>query len=63
MKGINLTIYECKEEVVGVLNKYPLPAAVKQLLLSDIIHAYDDAVRMQINKEREELTKEENKVK
>jgi len=51
-KGVNLQIFELKEEIVKSVNKSVLPMEVKRMILSDITHQVSGVAEQVIQNEK-----------
>lgn len=54
--GINTQIKEFQQKVLSVINQENLPVEVKRLALVEIMHAINDAVDREIEKETANAT-------
>lgn len=57
---INTAIESFEQELVGVINKYELPMAIKRSVLRNIMSEVNAATQAVIVKESEETEEEEN---
>lgn len=57
--GINTQIKEFQQKVLSVINQENLPVEVKRLALVEIMHAINDAVDREIEKEAANATVEQ----
>lgn len=57
---INTLINDFEQELVGVINKYELPMAIKRSVLRNIMSEVNAATQAAIVKESEETEEEEN---